>query len=161
MSDITIGSSSKPQISARQWILVLLLFSLVAVGGGAMLGLFLSANMKLVSGHETEAVPVNPNLTRSTMTVRELTPIVTNLSSSEIWVRLHVAIIYEAGSVASPEVLATDLTADILGFIQTLTISQIAGSSGLQHLREDLNDRAIIRSDGKVRELVIESLVVQ
>jgi len=145
---------------AKQWIAVLLLFSLVAVGGGAALGLFLSATMKPATGTAAET-PLNPNLTRSTMTVRELTPIITNLSNSEVWVRVHVAIIYEAGSISAPEVLATDLTADILGFMQTLTIAQLSGSSGLQHLREDLNDRAIIRSDGKIKELVIESLVVQ
>jgi flagellar FliL protein len=48
-----------------------------------------------------------------------------------------------------------------LGFLQTLSVLQLGGPSGLQHLREDLNDRAIVRSDGRVRELVIESIVVQ
>jgi len=159
MSDITLGSS-RQQVSSKQWLMVLVLFSFVAVGGGAMLGLFLSASMKPGSEKESEVAPA-ANASRTTMTVRELSPIITNLSSSEVWVRLHVAIIYEAGSIPTPEVLATDLSADILGFMQTLTIAQLSGASGLQHLREDLNDRAIIRSDGKIRELVIESLVVQ
>ena len=38
---------------------------------------------------------------------------------------------------------------------------QLEGVRGLQYLREDLNERAILRSDGKVRELIVEGLVVQ
>ena len=45
--------------------------------------------------------------------------------------------------------------------MRTLTLAQIAGASGLQHLREDLNERAAIRSDGRVRELILQTLVVQ
>jgi len=42
-----------------------------------------------------------------------------------------------------------------------LTIVQLQGGSGLQSLREDLNERVAIRSEGHVRELIIETLVVQ
>ena len=38
---------------------------------------------------------------------------------------------------------------------------QFEGSRGLQHLRDDLSERANIRSSGKVRELIIETLVIQ
>ena len=33
--------------------------------------------------------------------------------------------------------------------------------AGLQYLRDDLTERASIRSRGKVRELIIETLVIQ
>jgi flagellar FliL protein len=45
--------------------------------------------------------------------------------------------------------------------MRTLSEAQIGGASGLQHLREDLNERAAIRSGGLVRELIIQTLVVQ
>ena len=37
----------------------------------------------------------------------------------------------------------------------------IQGVAGLEHLRQDLNERAATRSEGRVRELIIRSLVVQ
>ena len=42
-----------------------------------------------------------------------------------------------------------------------MTLTQIEGASGFQHLREDLNERARIRSGGKVRDLVIQALIVE
>ncbi len=42
-----------------------------------------------------------------------------------------------------------------------MTLKQLEGPIGLQAIREDLNERAAIRSEGKVRELVIRTLVVQ
>jgi flagellar FliL protein len=40
-------------------------------------------------------------------------------------------------------------------------LGQIEGASGFQNLREDLNDLVRIRSAGKVRELVIQTLIVE
>ena len=54
--------------------------------------------------------------------------------------------------------LLPDLLDRVLG---ALSAAQIEGARGLQYLREDLNERAAIRSAGKVRELIIETLVVQ
>jgi flagellar FliL protein len=42
-----------------------------------------------------------------------------------------------------------------------LSIDQIEGPSGFQHLREDLNDRVRVRSEGKVLELIIQSLILE
>ena len=44
---------------------------------------------------------------------------------------------------------------------RTVTLRQIEGASGLQHLREDLNERVALRTKGQVRELIVEMLVVQ
>ena len=41
------------------------------------------------------------------------------------------------------------------------SLEQIQGPTGLLHLHEDLNDRVAIRSDDRVEELIIETLVVQ
>jgi flagellar protein FliL len=42
-----------------------------------------------------------------------------------------------------------------------VTLAEIGGASGLQHLREDLTERAVIRSQGHVHELILQTLVVQ
>lgn len=97
-----------------------------------------------------------------TITVRELPSIVTNLAGTErVMIRLQTAILFDAKAIANPDVLASQIADDILAFLTTVTSSQIEGASGLQHLREDLNDRAKVRSQGRVRELIIETLVVQ
>ena len=56
---------------------------------------------------------------------------------------------------------AARISDDLLAFVKTLTMAQLQGASGLQHLREDLTERALVRSDGRVREVMIETLVVQ
>ena len=97
-----------------------------------------------------------------TMSVKELPSIVTNLAASEqVMIRLQASILFDAKAVANPDVLAKQIADDILAFLNTITSSQIEGASGLQHLREDLDDRAKVRSEGRVRELIIETLVVQ
>ena len=50
---------------------------------------------------------------------------------------------------------------DILAYLRTVSLRQLEGPIGLENIRQDLNDRAAIRSDGKVREFVIRTLVVQ
>ena len=57
--------------------------------------------------------------------------------------------------------MAAQISDDLVAFAKTLTLSQLQGASGLQNLRDDLNERAAVRSQGKVREVVIETLVVQ
>ncbi len=42
-----------------------------------------------------------------------------------------------------------------------MSLKQLEGPIGLQNIRQDLNERAAIRTGGKVRELVIRTLVVQ
>ena len=59
------------------------------------------------------------------------------------------------------DLLSVRLNEDILAYVRTLTLEQIQGASGLESLRDDLNERAQLRSDGKVRELLIEMLVVR
>ena len=94
--------------------------------------------------------------------VRELDPIVTNLAAPDgSWIRLQTAIVYDKADVPQIDVLAAKIGDDILAFVKTLTVAQLQGASGLQQLREDLNERASVRSEGHVRELMIEMMVIQ
>jgi flagellar protein FliL len=94
--------------------------------------------------------------------IQELPAIITNLSGPEgSWVRVQASIVFDRKILKKPEAAAAEIGDDIMGFMRTLTPAQISGASGLQHLREDLNERAAIRSGGLVRELVLQSVVVQ
>ena len=68
---------------------------------------------------------------------------------------------FDVKAVQKPDVLAAEIAEDLLGFMRTLSLAQISGASGLQHLREDLSERASTRSGGLVRELIVQTLVVQ
>ena len=50
---------------------------------------------------------------------------------------------------------------DILAYLRTVSLQQLEGPIGLENIRQDLNERAAMRSGGKVREFVIRTLVVQ
>ena len=57
--------------------------------------------------------------------------------------------------------LLGEIAEDIIGYLRTVPMSDLEGPSGFLHLREDLNDRARIRSGGKIRELIIQALVLE
>lgn len=92
---------------------------------------------------------------------KELPAIVTNLGASKNWLRLQAAMIFDPHELGHPDELVAVLTADLTAFINTLDVRDIEGADGLRRLQEELNERAKIRSDGHVRELIVESLVVQ
>ncbi|HEY8065722.1 MAG TPA: flagellar basal body-associated FliL family protein [Methylosinus sp.] len=96
------------------------------------------------------------------MKLKELAPIVTNLAVPETgWVRLQASIVYDSQAVPQPDILVSQVTADIVAFLRTMTLTTLEGSDGLRRLHEDLTDRAAIRSEGHIQEVIIQALVVQ
>ena len=94
--------------------------------------------------------------------VIDLAPIVTTLGSpSDIWVRLEASIVVDPRTEPHPEAMAAKIGDDSLAYVRTLSLKQLEGPIGLEALRADLNDRAVTRSGGKVRELVLRTVVVQ
>ena len=95
-------------------------------------------------------------------TIVDLPPIVTNLGApQDTWVRLEGSIIFDARTLAHPDAVAGQIGDDILAYLRTVSLRQLEGPIGLENIRQDLNERAAIRSDGKVRAFVIRTLVVQ
>jgi flagellar protein FliL len=155
--------SAAGKISATVWFGVMIVLTLIAGGIGGMFGLYLTSEAKMIMNPNATAAAEAPSPAHvEAPNVRDLPPIVTNMGqTSETWVRLQAAVVFDSTGIEKPDVMVKEIAGDILGFMQTLSVRQLTGPSGLQHLREDLNERAIMRSDGRVRELVIESLVVQ
>lgn len=91
-----------------------------------------------------------------------LEPIVANLRHPrETFVRADIALILDEPDEAARTRLAAEVSGDIMAYLRTLDLARLEGASGLQFLREDLSERAAIRSEGRVRELILETLVVQ
>ena len=136
--------------------------TVLAILGGALVGKMIVARLKGAIVPEAAEPAAKTLPYPSTVEVRELPPVITNIAPpTNSRIRLQVAIVYDKGAIPEPGVAAAQITDDIVGFLNTLTLVKLQGASGLQNLREDLNDRAAVRTQGKVREVVIETLVVE
>ena len=92
----------------------------------------------------------------------EMPPIVTNLGTpKDTWIRLEASIVFDAKTVQHPETLAEDIAGDELAYLHTVALSQVEGPIGLENIRQDLTERAVVRSKGKVSEFILKTLVVQ
>ena len=92
----------------------------------------------------------------------DIPPVVTNLAApKETWVRIEGSILFEGKTLPHADVLAAQISADLLAFLRTQTLEQIQGVAGFQHLRSDINERVQTRSEGQVKQFIIKALVVQ
>jgi flagellar protein FliL len=158
-----MGPEAEAEGSSIAWIGAMLGLSVMAIGLGFLLGQHLAGAVKktLQNSEQLSAPEVAPNYAGDAA-LQELAPIVANLADPpDAWVRLQAAIVFNGKATPKPDVMAAQIAEDILGFMRTVSLAQIGGASGLQHLREDLNERATIRSEGQVRELILQTLVVQ
>ena len=162
MADADFSSSGRSAGTAG-FMGSLLLLTILAVGIGAVAGLYFTDTVRRAVDAEAAATPPPAKPVYDTVSqLRSLKPLVTNLASpQDAWIRVQVSIVLDETGVEDPGVLAGHIEEDILAYLRTITLAHVEGAAGLQHLREDLNERAIVRSEGKVRELILESLVVQ
>lgn len=157
------AASSEPSVVA--WLAILGVLTLIAGGVGAGLGLLIVPEPAAVVEPENDKSETEeeekPNYSAGEQ-VSMLPPIITNLVSPRgTYVRLEGAVVFASVPEGGTELLVSKITDDILSVLHTMTLAQIEGASGLQHLREDLSARAAIRSDGLAKEIVLHSLVVE
>jgi flagellar basal body-associated protein FliL len=95
-------------------------------------------------------------------TLYDLPAIVTNLGSpQDTWIRFEGSFIFDPKTMPHPEGAAGVIGDDFLAYLRTVSLKQLEGPIGLQNIRQDLKERAVTRTGGKVRDLVIRTLVVQ
>ncbi len=89
----------------------------------------------------------------------ELQPITANIATpGDVWLRLELAVLFsEMPEVEMPE----KIHQDIVAFVQTLKLYQMEGASGIRHLRQDMNELAKIRSDGKAKSILIRAMLLE
>lgn len=148
-------------------VAVLLVLTAAAMGAGwffgGMLGTTAASDAAAeqsdhgAAAHGSEVVDVKG--TPEHLRVFPLETITTNLADpTEVWVRLELALVF----VDQPDAeLAEIVHQDILAYIRTVKARQIEGPSGFQHLRSDLDERARVRSDGRVRQVLIRTILFE
>ena len=145
-------------------IIALIVFSLLAAGSGAGFG-FVVPDMIQPTASKPQGKSADEHADgheAGPTKLAGLAPITTNLAKpSSTWIRLEAAIVVEKDLGPDAQLMASKISEDIVGYLRTVSIDQIEGPSGFQHLREDLNDRVRVRSEGKISELVITSMIVE
>lgn len=143
----------------------LLIVAILSVAAGAI-GFF--AGLRIVSSAREaltakggEAATVSMAASTESTNLRPLSPIVTNLAGTPpVWIRVEASLVFhEVPSDA--DALSARISEDLVGFLRTVSVKQLEGATGFQHLTEDLNDRVRVRSNGRVRELVIQGLIIE
>ncbi len=157
--------SASSKESSFRWLLTLGLLTLLSAAIGGGFGLVMVSGIERQVEEKYKEAPSNPESVSpysGDIAIRKLAPVVTNLAGSESdWVRVEASIVYKPQDEQHPDVLVAETRQDILAYIRTMSLAQIQGPSGLLHLREDLNERARLRSRGVIQELVLETLIVQ
>ncbi len=158
-----LAPAGAPRQSIAAFAGVIAGLTLFAAAAGAALGLRLATPARTQAASVLEKAQAKTLVPyQADISLRDLPPIIANLADpQDTWVRLQATLVLDAAAAPRADADAAEIAGDILGFVHTLTLTQIAGASGLQHLREDLNERAVIRSNGRVRELILQTLVVQ
>ncbi|MBX9738499.1 MAG: flagellar basal body-associated FliL family protein, partial [Beijerinckiaceae bacterium] len=107
-------------------------------------------------------VPGEPVKLPSKMVLKDLPHVLTNVAMPpDSWIRLEASIVYDQAEVANPDVLVGEISNDLLAYLRSLSLREIQGAEGFMYLRQDMKDRVSLRAEGKVRDLVIQTLVLQ
>lgn len=87
--------------------------------------------------------------------------IVSLSGEKEVWIRIECGALITGVPSKERPVLLAEITQDFTRFLKTLTLKSFEGPNAYLYLREDLNERARVRSGGKVSQIFITSLIVE
>jgi len=57
--------------------------------------------------------------------------------------------------------VAEDIHQDILAYIRTISLQQIEGPRGFQYLKDDIQERVDLRSQGRVSKVMFRTFVIE
>jgi len=170
MADEETGEAKPKKKSAAMMTIVgIAVLTLLGAGGGWAVGSMLAPSVKSAQPAEKPAEPAAgekkegetglPHISTEANNVVQLEPITSNLAyPSENWVRLEVALLF----AGPPDVkVAEDIHQDILAYIRTVSLQQIEGPRGFQYLRDDIQERVDLRSQGRVSKVMFRTFVVE
>lgn len=93
------------------------------------------------------------------LSIVDLPSITTNLvDPTDAWIRMELSLVFEGDSDTT---LAQEVHQDIIAYVHTMKLYNLRGGSGYQHLMEDLGERAAIRTEGRVKRVLVRSLILE
>lgn len=163
-------------------IVIVLVLTVIAGAGGWFLGKTLSGSFitqekkdeiakkaaeaaAVASAEGAHAKPAKPgedpvpHLATDANGVVMLEPITTNLAyPSQNWVRLEIALLF---ADKPDEKTAEEVHQDIVAYMRTVSLQQVQSPRGFEYLRDDIKARAALRSDGRVKDVMFRTFIVQ
>ena len=165
------AEAKKP--SFMSGLIGVVIVTLIAAGAGGGSAFYLVKQTKLAKPAEVAApakeapgkeAPAKeaPAAATEELVTMALPVVLTNLADPPgIFVRLEAEIVLDAKSAKTSTALASEISGDYMAYLHTLSIANFEGASSFNQFKEDLTDRAQIRSKGLVREVVVKGLVVK
>ena len=183
LAAIAAEAESGPKTSKGKMvptIAAVAVLTLVAIAGGAGVGMLIgaakpdpaptpdeTAAAAATEGAETAAETatadekVDGGTEADPIMLVKLLPVITNIATPpKTLIRIEASIVLHAKDVENVDVLAAQIQADTMTFLRTVDLAQIEGARGLLHLREDLKERARLRSPA-ITDYLIQSMVAQ
>ncbi len=186
MDDLEAGAAAPKKPSMIMTIAAIAVVTLVAGGGGWVVGGMVAPkpvtveeakaleevrkaaedkkaateHAEAAGGHE--AGKKNEGLPRAATEangILQLEPITTNLAyPTENWIRLELALLFN-GPPDAP--MAERIHQDIAAYLRTVSLQQIQGPRGFQYLKDDIQERVDLRSEGRVTNVIFRTFVIQ
>jgi flagellar protein FliL len=109
-------------------------------------------------GAEAEGEGI-PKISTEANGVVQLEAITSNLYyPAENLVRLEVALLFKG----PPDVaMAEDIHQDIMAYLRTVSLQEIEGPRGFQYLKDDIQERVDLRSQGRVSKVMFRTFVIE
>ena len=167
MVDIAEGEAPKKKSGMMMTIVAVAIVTVIAGAGGWFLGGMLApvvappkpVEKAAAEGEKKKEGEGLPLLSAEEEGVVQLEPITTNIGyPSDTWVRLEIALLFK--EKPDPKVAET-IHQDIMVYLRTVTLQQIEGPRGFQYLKEDLEERADILSEGKISKILFRAFVIE
>ncbi len=167
VEQIPAGAQVAAQVAAKGpsvmiQVAMLLAMTVAALGIGWVSGSYLKsseATAKAPAAGTGESSATEAPAAVVPLIVTDLPSITTNLAApAETWVRMDISLLLD-----QPLPLETVQTIhqDLLTFMRTVKMHQVEGASGFLHLKADLQERAAMRGDGHVRDVLIRTLLFE
>jgi flagellar FliL protein len=168
MADNETGEGKKKKSGGMVMTIIgLAVLTLVGAGGGWAVGNMVAPNIRSAAeaeqAKEAEAKKKAegglPKIANEANNIVLLDPVTSNLAyPSENWIRLEVALMFNG----PPDVkVAEDIHQDILAYVRTISLQQIEGPRGFQYLKDDIQERVDLRSQGRVSKVMFRTFVIE
>lgn len=176
MDDPLALEGPKKKASPVLLIAALAGLTVVGAGGGWLVGGMVAPKIKTANEAQEKAAAAEaakkeggkegekaagelPKMSAEANGVVQLDPITTNLAyPSDSWVRMEVALVFNGPTDVK---LAEDIHQDIMTYMRTVNLQQIEGPRGFNYLKDDLQERVDLRSEGRVSKIMFRTFVIE
>lgn len=162
------AESKKKSSPVVMTIAGVVILTLLGAGGGWLVGGMIApkiagaeaaAHAPAASAEKGKAAEGIEKISAEANGIIQLDPITTNLAyPSTNWVRLEVALMFKGPVEVG---LAEDIHQDIMAYVRTVSLQQLEGPRGFQYLKDDIQERVDLRSQGRVSKVMFRTFVIE